>query len=201
MPVEDGGTRVIVRYPFDGLVLIGIRDRTTGADLPWTEVHAWGTSAGLRVAEAVALDLDEAVARARTLDATAEGFVLRWGDHRVKVKSAAYLAVARLLQGFTERTAADFWYHRAPLPAALSEESRQWTLALWAELDAEVARVDAEVAAMVRDGPADRKALVAHLGTRHPLFDLVMAAAANRRRDSRVWVYKQRFGGNQPRPA
>jgi RNA ligase len=187
-------TRNICRYDFEDLVVIGLRDRRTCEDLAWSEVEAFAAERGLRCADRVDGGLAELTARARQMDHTEEGFVLRWGDLRLKVKSSEYLRVARLIAGMTDRAVADLWYAgRLDLLAPLPEEHRGFAMELMERLDEELVGVGAEYTtawAAVADLP-DRKA-VALAVQGQPLFGAVMQRFGGRVPDLKLEVYRRR---------
>lgn len=195
-------TRVIVDYDFEGLILLGART-LAGRDLPYTEVAELASDLGLRHVERVELAVPELEHRARTMDHTEEGFVARWGDHRVKYKSAAYLALARLLQGMNERRVADFWYAREPLPPQVPEETRQWAEALMRELDAESAAVGREIDYIFTEirsqAGSDRKAFAELAKAHKKLMSALMNRFLGRVVDARDLAYRRRYG-RPPRP-
>jgi len=92
------GSRVVVRYGFDGLVLLGAYDEK-GHELDRPQLTAAAGAAGMRMVEPHACNsLDELAAAARSLGRDREGFVVRFADgFRMKVKGAEYLRVHRLI--------------------------------------------------------------------------------------------------------
>jgi RNA ligase len=200
--IIDTGTYNIIRYPFSDLVVLGIRNRLTGADLPYEVVAEWAGAWGMPVTERVGGTLSDIVARASKMDHTEEGFVLRWGDHRVKVKSNEYLRVARLIQGLTDRTVADIWYaQRTDLLAPLPEEHRDYAATSMCDLDTELHTVAVELDALMaqHEGIVERKAFVQAVGPGHALFSAAMRRFRGEAPDLRMLVYRARFEGN-PRP-
>lgn len=194
-------SKVIVPYAFEGFVLLAIRNTTTGEYLHRSIVEAEADRLGMRCVETVThAGLTALIEESQTMGAHAEGWVCRWGDHRIKVKSLAYLSVARLMQGLNERRAADIWYAKQLLPPEVPEETQQWFYGQCFDLDS--AAADAESRALTLLGPGqefDMKRLAQrHRG--HPLFPLIMTIARGKTADFRLWVYRQRFNG-KPRPA
>lgn len=96
--------RTVVRYGYDGLVLLAGYDRRTGAELPWDEVRAWGERLGCRLPAVYPFGTLEEVLRNReALPGDVEGYVLRFASGlRVKLKGDAYLELHRLLWGLSE---------------------------------------------------------------------------------------------------
>lgn len=195
-------SRVVVHYDFDGLVVLGMRETATGADLPHKVVQNWCATHGIRcVPRLDSMLAAEFVAAAGKLDADEEGFVLRWGDHRVKVKGAAYLEVHRLISGITERVAADWWYSRQPLHPLLPEETRAYIESVGADLDAEVADLEAETTIRWSrlSGITDRGDFARTAGPRTREFQGLIARFTGKSHDARRQVYRERFNGH-PRP-
>lgn len=94
--------RIVVRYPFEGLVLLGAY-AADGREYSAAEVHdvadALGTRAVARYAYASVAEMCDAAA---TFAADREGFVVRFSSgYRVKIKGAEYLRVHRLVSRVT----------------------------------------------------------------------------------------------------
>lgn len=190
---------IVIRYDFEDLVVLGLRNRHTGYDLTQDEVDAFCQETGLWAVERVDVDdLSSAQEIAKGLDATREGFVLRWGDQRLKVKSSGYLEVQRAISGFNERAAGDAWFHRRPFPASLPEETRTWGEQIWSELEGEVDEICREVAEVVIHHAGLGQKELAQAVNGHPLFGAIMDFKARpeiARDRVRLTVYKRRFGG------
>ncbi len=192
-------TKNVISYDFEDLIILGIRDLSDGNDWSYNLVSDWCARNGMRVVEQVPMDFDAAVARAAELDDQHEGFVLRWGDYRVKVKSAQYMKVARLISGLTPRAMADLWYAGIgsnDLPA-LPEEFRMSLDLHHSKLDLEVLKT-ATASSDVFNGHKhidNRKDFVQSVGTKHPYFGLVMTLFSNKEPDYRMYVYRQLHDG------
>jgi RNA ligase len=191
----------IVRYDREELILLGVRDVQTGSDYGYSDVCHVARCFGLHVAERVDGTVAELAARAAKMDHTEEGFVVRWGDYRVKVKSAEYLRVARILTGLNERRMADLWYARdLALVAAIPEEFRGLIEEHFAAMD----RVHTETiiefhALMVRVAEiTDRKAFVQSVGSDHPLFGCAMKQYDGKDPDLRMAAYRRVYN-DRPR--
>lgn len=92
------GNRIVVDYPENELVLLGVRDNATGDDLDHEDVGWKG-----RVVQRFAFDSLDAILAAER--AGAEGYVIRFSDGtRAKAKGAEYVRLHRLLTGVTART-------------------------------------------------------------------------------------------------
>ena len=191
-------TRVVVPYDFEALVLLGIRTHD-GDDLPQDVVEAEARAMGMRVTERVFGGLSDLATRAETMDATEEGFVLRWGSTRLKVKSAGYRHVHRLVQGITPRRMADLWYFgdSSPVPL-LPEHVRLELLTAWEDLSREEGSTHVAFVlgqADLRKHGADRKAYAIAAKAYGDLFGCLMQAYTGREPDLRLVVYRRRFDG------
>lgn len=194
-------SRNVIHYDYEDLVLLGIVNRHTGRDYPYNLVAEWAAANGMRVTEQVEATFEQLVERAKTLHYQHEGFVLRWGDHRVKVKGHAYCEMARVIKGLTERHVADLWYAGQPLPF-VPEESRKWAETVITKLDMEAVTWTEELSALIADKPrTSKKEYAASIERNHPLFALAMRAFDRDPdpSDIRLFTYKQIFG-NSPRP-
>lgn len=197
-------SRVVVRYDFEGLIVLGARRISTGDDVPHAEAEAWARIAGLRFVETVPGDVPSLCRAARDLDDQHEGFVLRWdtpdGPLRLKVKGAAYQRVHRLLSGMTDRRIADLWYFRdrSAFPL-LPEEVVATAEESWREMDARAAQLEADVrgdfAALHHD---DRKVFALRC-TGRVHFGALMSLWQGRPVDFRELAYRAAHGG-RPRP-
>ena len=107
-------TRQVVQHDFEGLVLLAARGISSGRYATRQELCALADLFGLAVADEVPVTTPaELAAAAAALPVDAEGWVARWGDHRVKFKGTAYKAMARLIAGLNPRRYADLWYAEA----------------------------------------------------------------------------------------
>lgn len=208
-------SRVVVQYDFEGLVVLGARHREPGPvpghgchvvrEVPYEEVAAWAHSVGLPMVERVSGDLAELVERAALMDSQQEGFVARWGDTRLKVKSGEYRRVHRLLMGFNQRRVGDAWYAGATewfaeLPATHRAMAEAWVeeFDVKAEYVREFVAHAAELAQRHND---DRAACARWLKKAAPdHFALVMQLLYGKGEpDYRAQAYRQRFD-RRPRP-
>lgn len=205
-------TRVVVRYDYEDLVVLGVRMRSTGHDLSQDITEAWARTSGFRIAERVPLDLGSAISAAAGLDEQHEGFVLRWGSYRRKVKGSTYIWIARLLklreledQQAYHRLIADWWYDGdAPnLLAVAPEKCRADVARVYAEMDAAKERLGAKIEMewWGVEKMTDRKAVALHLKTRDlgPLFGPVIKTWAGQLPDVGLLAYRERFAGQRPR--
>ncbi|MEN0061260.1 MAG: RNA ligase [Myxococcota bacterium] len=203
--IIDPSTKVIVQYEWSGLVLLGVRDHN-GDDWLRSDVETLAKDLAMRVVESAPLDRAALTAAAQELDHRTEGFVARWGSpkaaHRVKYKSAAYLALARVLSGITERFVGDCWIARVQLPPDVPEETRQWFDDVVADFETEAQRLAAEIEALhnaLRMDHPGRKAFAIAARAYPSRMGLLMARYSDRPLDVRTFVYRERFG-NHPRP-
>jgi RNA ligase len=95
----------VVKYPFDGLVLLAGFDRRTGEELAWPEVAKWAARLGCRTPRVYPFgSLEEVLASRAALPADVEGYVLRFASGlRVKLKGDAYLQLHRVIWGLSEK--------------------------------------------------------------------------------------------------
>lgn len=93
--------RVVLKYERSELRLIGVREHS-GHDCSYAELVAWSQVLGIPVVPAVVDgDLISVLSR-REATIGVEGWVARWPDgFRVKIKTADYLQLHRLISGFS----------------------------------------------------------------------------------------------------
>lgn len=99
------GNRIVVRYDEDQWVLTGVRSLVDGAEATHGQLHAWAERLKVRACPfwIVRSGLDELIA-AQSHWTGIEGWVLRWPDgFRVKVKTAEYLDLHRLIMDLTPK--------------------------------------------------------------------------------------------------
>lgn len=175
-------TRVVCRYDFADLVLLGARNRFSGEDLAYDRLAEIADRLGMPLVERVDGDIEALLRRAETLDDNQEGFVLRWADgYRLKVKGAAYKQLHRVLSNLTPQRIAQEWREGRLEDAMLlmPEEFRDEAEAVRAELDgllhASVREVGALYARAPKDG--DRRAFAEWVGQNvpRPLHGLLYA--------------------------
>ena len=151
-------TRVVCRYGFEDLVLVGARDRRSGEDLAYERLVAIGERLGMPVVERVEGDLRALLERAEGLDENQEGFVLRWADgYRLKVKGAAYKWLHRVLVNMTPQRIAQEWREGRleDVMLLMPEEFREEAEAIAAELDARLRASVREVGELYARAPRD----------------------------------------------
>jgi RNA ligase len=195
----------IVRYPWSGLVLLGARDKQTGRDLPYAELVELSDQLGMPLVEKIpSCSPQELAERVREMTHEEEGFVARWGDHRVKFKSKEYLALARVLSGLSDRTIGDLWYAgKLNLPEAVSEETRQEAEELFQELSAQAEKLEGETRALFgalseKGFESRRDFALAAKAEGKDVLSLLMSLYQGEEPDWRALAYRNRFG-NRPR--
>ncbi len=88
----------------EGLHLLAIVDRKTCEEVPWLELKRMASEFGLRtVAKTQFSNFDEVVAKRDTLSPRCEGFVVKAGLHRLKVKGLSYLKYHKMAAGYTRQ--------------------------------------------------------------------------------------------------
>jgi len=103
-------TSVLIKYDFEALLLIGAIDRTSGRDLPHSELAALGAELKVPVVERIELTLDDVLARVDRFTTEQEGYVIRLEDDaRVKLSSPFYNAVYDLLRECTPWMISEVW--------------------------------------------------------------------------------------------
>ncbi len=97
-----GANRIVVRYPFEGLVLLAIFDEA-GIERPSGDVAALAESIGARACPTFHYpSLAAMQASVASFAADREGFVIRFrSGYRVKLKGAEYLRIHRLVSRVT----------------------------------------------------------------------------------------------------
>lgn len=90
--------RIVVRYDFSGLVLLGIYN-DGGAEIIPEHLELFAVDMGVRcVPQKHYNSLDELLALAETMDISSEGFVVRFNNgFRIKIKGVDYCRVHRLV--------------------------------------------------------------------------------------------------------
>lgn len=93
----------VITYDYEDLVLLGLRHRVTGKELPWSAVASVAKAIGARLPKTYEFSsFEEAYAAAKALPADQEGFVLLFENGlRVKVKGHAYCARSRSTWGIS----------------------------------------------------------------------------------------------------
>lgn len=105
------GSHVVVDYPFEGLVLLGIRNRRTGEDLSYADVLDAADEFGFMFAPCESFP-DDAVnafsTKSHLIDTESEGWVLRCQDGtRWKIKGEEYRKWHNVLSRLSERYVID----------------------------------------------------------------------------------------------
>lgn len=166
-------TRVVVRYQFEDLVLLALRDRFTGLEARYELVQEVGAALGMPVVERLdGGDIDSVLRRAAELDDNHEGFVAAWAVgsdlsdgaetpefnelYRLKVKGEPYKRLHRVLTGITASYLAECWFDgtQESLLMAMPEECRGETEETLRQLDEQVIASVAYVDGMYASAPA-----------------------------------------------
>jgi RNA ligase len=200
--IVSPATRIIANHgDQECLVLLAARKLGADVEMSRSDMRALCERTPLVLAETVEIgSFERLLALQKTLPADEEGWVCRWGTHRVKVKGEAYKAAARLLKGLNPRRIADMWYARVAdeiLPT-IPEEHRPWMESVLDALNGEYEElrqlVDTESARVASLSMRDA-ALAVPPGIR----GLVMTHKRGKEPDVRQFVYRTRYNGN-PRP-
>lgn len=98
--------RIVVKYDFEGLVLIGLVDIETGYEHSWLTLNGCADYNGLRVTELVAQPLR--ALKAANIE-NEEGYVLTYNKGqrpplKIKVKMADYLRLHKIITGMNARS-------------------------------------------------------------------------------------------------
>lgn len=185
--------RVVLRYDRPELRLIGARF-TSGVDFDHPALVELGAEFGLPVVTAPADDLIEAMA-ARERLAGVEGWVARWpGGYRVKIKTAEYLRLHRLISAYSPERLREsllddtITNYLEQLPEELRAEAEGHLAAIQARIAARVARANASyhtLAPLLAEGrkafalrvqlqPLDLRPLLFALADGKPIDKLVL---------------------------
>lgn len=198
-------THQICFYDYEAHVVLGIRE-ASGREWPFTTVQAWAAQKGLPCAVVVEGDVAQLQSRAREMDTTAEGFVIRWdtprGVRRMKIKSRGYVQLDKLIGQWSERFGTDCWYYgRTDWFDALREQPIwQEITGLWGALDQEEAQVRQMTEALAVDAAGMLRAEMARVFKDHPNFSLLVRLLDGGEPDYRFFVYRQHYPTSRPRP-
>lgn len=154
--VFSGTGDTVIKYPYEGLVLIAIIENETGADRPWSEVEELSRLSGIRLAKVFHFQsIEEVLEKKKWLLGTEEGFVILFANGlRVKVKGDQYLLHFRALQGLTTGVVLEAMkignedYFRT-----LSEEIRPLAEEIRAAIEAQRALIRSEALNVVARSP------------------------------------------------
>lgn len=169
------GNRIVVDYAgYAGLILIGVRRLSDGADLDYPSLCDLGTSLGLQVVQSIQVaTLADLLALQQTTRGE-EGWVVRWpGGFRVKIKTEEYIHLHRLISGLTPKRVQEMllmgevdWLR--DLPEEHRTQAEQWQASLKAAVAQEQQRVQTifdSCRHLANDG---RKAFAQHVVQQHP---------------------------------
>ena len=95
--------KIVVSYPFEGLVLLSGYYLDSGIELTRNEIITKGHMIGLKIAKEENYEsLDEMIEIAKTLDFNNEGWVVRFSNgYRIKIKTDEYCRIHRLISNCT----------------------------------------------------------------------------------------------------
>lgn len=178
--------RIVVGYGEPRATLIGARDLRTGDDYDQAALQTLGPMLQLPVVSVVSYSLLEALEARETMQAI-EGWVARFPDgYRVKIKTAEYLRLHKLVTGVT--------------PARVREALLDGTLAAWLQAMPEEFRHDVEaiagaITARAAAIEADVRATFAALA---PLATLSRGAFARAAAQSEYRTYLFSLLDNRP---
>jgi len=93
--------RIILDYGTERkLVLLAMYDTSTGIEYAWPQLMLAAELTGLELVKKLDISIEEMIAKQQTMGADEEGFVVLFNNgERVKIKSKAYLRIARILSG------------------------------------------------------------------------------------------------------
>lgn len=103
--------RIVVSYEYEGLVLLGLVNNSTGFELSPHEVSTWASKNGLRVPQEFIYSLDECKA---DKSPNTEGFVLQYWNSkapiplRLKIKTDDYVRLHKVITGLNPK---GIWEH------------------------------------------------------------------------------------------
>lgn len=186
--------RILIDYPEDDFVVLGARRISTGEDIARELVAEWAVDVGVRsVATEPVEPLAKMVSRAASLPYTREGWVLRWGSHRVKVKGADYLNLARIAKGLTRDGVRRRWAKGEDvLVPGLPEEMRADVESWIAECEDAVVKAKKETQRLLSSVRGfERRQQVRLIGVKHWLFGAAMSELNGKPHDWRRTVAKQ----------
>lgn len=145
------GNRIVVDYgDREDLVLLGVRDRFSGRDWPHSFVRSTALEFGFTCVPIFHGHggINHLLQRAKELDATMEGWVLRYADGtRWKIKGHTYTTVARLLNHATKKHVIEQMINGSieewlgQIPEEYRDEVLAWRKETEANLRAEIARL------------------------------------------------------------
>jgi RNA ligase len=100
--IVSKANRVVVRYPYEGLVLLG-GYKKSGVEISYSELVTVSSNLDIRMAEKIeSSDIFSVLEKAKSLGKEAEGFVIRFANgERIKIKGEEYKRIHRLIIGVT----------------------------------------------------------------------------------------------------
>lgn len=141
--------RIVVKYPFEGLVLLAMIDIDTGAEMSPKELQKWAKLNSMRCVEFFDKPLEECVSENTENE---EGYVLSWPVNggpnlKIKVKFKDYCTLHKLI---TQTNAVTVWemlrdgLEIAKLTKDVPDEFKQWIKELEARFITEFHAIETE---------------------------------------------------------
>lgn len=95
--------KIVVPYAYEGLVLLGAISNVEAIEMVYDVLYMLAQAHGWRIAKRYQYNhISELLAEAKTLPATAEGYVIRFSDGtRLKIKGDEYCRIHRLISRLT----------------------------------------------------------------------------------------------------
>lgn len=150
--------RVVVDYQgFEGLILIGARDRFTGRELYYNEIEVIASKFGFMQPKKYSFDsINSILQAAAALSASEEGWVIRFADGgRAKVKGDAYKLAHRLMTNITFSRVLEAVAQKKfdAMIEGIPDEFLQQVRQHKADIDMVVERVKGEIYLALKDAP------------------------------------------------
>jgi RNA ligase len=156
--------RVVVKYDFEGLILIGCVNNESGLEMTHDQLEALGADTGCRVVHLVTKPLD--CCREENLD-NEEGYVATWhfDDQpplKIKIKFATYFRLHRLLTSTSPKRIWEYLKDGLDLGELIEETPehyREWFNGWVGELQSEYGRIEMKARAIYAQCPIPRDAI------------------------------------------
>lgn len=163
--------RIVVLYPEETFVLLGVIHTESGEDWPYRRVREWALARGLEAIRFEVRPLDSVRLDDRTV-VNQEGFVARFGNgFRVKLKYLQYLYLHKLVTGLSVKGIWELLSTGAPIDLSLvPDEFLTWFEEEKARLVHRKRELEFRVRELFDRTPnlPDRKAYAAHFATLEP---------------------------------
>jgi RNA ligase len=190
--------RVVVNYGgWEGLVLIGARERSTGRDYYYRELEVIADQYGFPLPKVYRFDyIGDVLMAAKALTTDQEGWVVRFADgERLKIKGEAYRLAHRILTQVTFGQVlyavknGQFEAIIAGVPDEFLEEVREYKQ----RIDAKVAEITTLVQQGMIDAPTDSRAAFAAWVRKHHAAHAAYFFAALDDKPLAPLIYKHAF--------